>query len=340
MSWNCFLIVVSVMICLSFISCHKEDLKAESYLEIPRGFPMPFFPEDNTFTNDRFLLGRDLFYDPILSIDSSISCASCHKQELAFSDGLRISEGVMSRMGTRNAPSLTNVAYHPYFLREGGVPSLEMQIAVPIQEHNEFDHNILLIAEKLNASSKYVDLSYKAYNRLPDPFVITRAIACFERALISGDSPYDHYLNGDQNAISTSAKNGLRLFNSNELKCSQCHATFNFTNYQFENNGLYEVYTDEGRMRFTGMESDRALFKVPSLRNVELTSPYMHDGSIGSLEAVIDHYASGSKNHPHKSKLINGFKITDDEKEDLINFLKTLTDNNFISNEKFKNHEK
>jgi cytochrome c peroxidase len=318
------------------LSCQKEEIKKESYLEIPAGFPMPSFPADNEFTDERFVLGRALFYDPVLSIDSSISCSSCHKPELSFTDARAFSEGVMNRLGDRNAPSLANVAYHPYFLREGGVPTLEMQVGVPIQEHNEFDHNILLIAEKLNANKNYVDMSLKAYNRLPDAFVITRSIACFERALISGNSAYDRFVRGDSSALSASSKNGLRLFNSPDLNCNQCHSSFNFTNYAFENNGLYEIYADPGRMRLTGNESDRALFKVPSLRNVEWTAPYMHDGSKKTLEDVIDHYASHFKNHPHKSNLIKGFTISTSEKKDLINFLKSLTDYKFISNDNFK----
>ncbi len=328
---------IGIIILLIFISsCQHEEIKTESYLDLPFGFPTPSFPTDNEFNDSRFLLGRKLFYDPILSRDSTISCSSCHRPEFAFTDRKKVSEGIMGRFVTRNSPSLANVVYHPYLLREGGVPTLEMQVGVPIQEHNEFDDNILLIADKLNRQAVYREMSLHAYDRIPDPFVITRAIATFERALLSGNSTYDKFINGDSNTISTSAKNGLKLFNSPELKCNQCHTGFNFTNYAFINNGLYENDPDEGRMRLTGKEEDRSLFKVPSLRNVEITFPYMHDGSINTLEEIIEHYASGGKNNPHKSPLIFGFTITDQEKKDLLNFLKSLTDNQFNNNLKYR----
>lgn len=336
MNWKpgigCVFLFAFVLIC----SCQKEETKSNTYFDLPTGFPIPSFPTDNEFNESRFLLGRKLFYDPILSRDSTISCSSCHKPEFAFTDRKIVSEGIMSRIGTRNAPSLGNVVYHPYLLREGGVPTLEMQVGVPIQEHNEFDDNILLIADKLNRQAVYKEMSLHAYDRLPDPFVITRAIATFERALLSGNSPYDKFINGDSSALTISANNGLKLFNSPELKCNQCHTGFNFTNYAFINNGLYENDPDEGRMRLTGKEEDRSLFKVPSLRNVEITFPYMHDGSINTLEEIIEHYASGGKNNPHKSPLVSGFTISSKEKIDLINFLKSLTDTYFINNINFR----
>ena len=179
-------------------------------------------------------------------------------------------------------------------------------------------------------------MSLQAYDRIPDPFVITRSIATFERALLSGNAPYDKFINGDLNALSRSAQNGLKLFNSPDLKCNQCHSGFNFTNYAFQNNGLYENDPDMGRMRLTNKEEDRSLFKVPSLRNVEVTFPYMHDGSINTIEEIIEHYASGGKANPHKSLLITGFTIDDQQKNDLINFLKSLTDTHFINNLNFR----
>lgn len=324
-----------LLICFIFMACEPEHPEKPDYLNIPEGFPDMEFPSDNQFSFARFELGRKLFFDPVLSRDSTISCASCHRPELAFTDGRRFSLGVDLRSGHRNAPSLANVGYHPYFLREGGVPTLEMQILVPIQEHNEFDENILVIAEKLNRSKLYRELSLNAYGKLPDPFVITRSIACFERALVSGNSSFDQYLHGDSKAISESALRGYQLFKSDSLNCIKCHSGFNFTNYEFLNNGLYEVYNDGGRMRVTGREEDRSLFKVPSLRNVAITAPYMFDGSYESLEQVIEHYASGGKNNPQKSKLINGFHISNEDKMDLIHFLQSLSDEQFISNPNF-----
>lgn len=323
-------------------SCKNEENIEPSYvpdlMDIPQGFPEINFPEGNEFTIARWELGKKLFFDPVLSADSSISCASCHQPKLAFSDDVPFSLGVENRIGTRNSPTLANVAYHPYFTREGGVPTLEMQILVPIQEHNEFDFNIVLIAERLVNDSIYVLMSKKAYDRTPDHFVITRALACFERSLLSGYSPYDQYTNYDKkNALTDSEIRGMNLFFSEKTNCSNCHSDFNFSNYTFENNGLYEEYEDVGRFRLTGEESDIALFKTPSLRNIELTAPYMHDGSMNSLEEVIDHYNSGGRNHPHKNQLIQPLHLTEFEKTDLVHFLKSLTDETFINNKLFNN---
>lgn len=325
-----------------FASCHEDLIEPvhmpPSFMEIPKGFDPFDVPDDNLFTQERWELGKKLFYDPVMSLDSTISCSSCHQAELAFSDDVSFSLGVEDRLGTRNSPSLANVAYHPYYTREGGVPTLEMQILVPIQEHNEFDFNIVLLAERLTRDSTYVSMSKRAYDREPDAFVITRALANFERSLLSGYSPYDQFENyGDMTALTNSEINGMSLFFSERTNCSACHSGFNFTNYSFENNGLYEEYPDVGRFRLTGEEEDIAKFKVPSLRNVELTAPYMHDGSILTLEELIEHYNTGGKNHPHKSSLIKPLNLTDTEKKELVLFLKALTDMSFIHNPLFHN---
>lgn len=305
-------------------------------MEVPEGFPDIPYPADNAFTEARWQLGKQLFFDPIMSADVSISCASCHQPELAFSDDRAFSPGVAQRPGTRNSPSLANVAYHPYYTREGSVPTLEMQVLVPIQEHNEFDFNILLIAERLRADSTYFQMALDAYGREPDPYVITRALACFERSLISGNSAYDQHQRGEKN-LSPSGLRGQELFFSERTQCSSCHGGFNFTNYAFANNGLYTDYPDPGRFRFTGEEEDRAKFKTSSLRNVDLTAPYMHDGSLPTLEAVVDHYSSGGKDHPNKSPLLQPLLLSEQEKEDLVAFLQSLSDPLFIENPIFKN---
>lgn len=321
------------------LACERVVVEqpVDSILAIPKGFPVPNYPDDNEITMDRWLLGKKLFYDPVMSKDMTVSCSSCHLPEHAFTDAKNVSEGIEDRLGNRNSPTLANIAYHPYLTREGGVPSLEMQILVPIQEHAEFDFNILLIAERLNADSTYVNASWKAYDRAPDPFVITRAISCFERTLMSGNSNYDKFINGETTALTVKEINGKNLFFSERLACSQCHNGFNFTNYTFENNGLYDKYTDPGRFRLTDDTTDIALFKVPTLRNIAVTAPYMHDGSIGSLEEVVDHYNSGGKNHVHKSPLIKPLLLTHHEREALIAFLRTLTDHEFLSNPNFRN---
>ncbi len=282
----------------------------ETLLPIPAGFPYPPMPTNNLLSEARIALGKQLFSDPILSRDSTVSCASCHHSNHAFSDTVAFSLGVDQLIGTRNSPSLINVAYHPHLLREGGIATLEQQVLVPIQEHNEFDFNIVLISERLQADPNYVQLSQRAYRRAPDHFVITRAIAAYERTLISGNSPYDQYFyQGDSSALSASALNGWHLFDQ-VLSCSSCHSGFNFSNYAFENNGLYEIYPDSGRIRLTGLPEDRARFKVPSLRNVAVTAPYMHDGSLASLEAVLTHYQTGGKPHENKSPLLEPFTLT------------------------------
>lgn len=304
----------------------------EKLLVAPIGFPEIPVPDDNKFSEARWLLGRKLFYDPIMSVDSSISCSSCHMAQYAFSDTAALSLGAAKALGTRNAPTLTNVAYHPYFTRDGGVPTLEMQILVPIQEHNEFNFNIVLIAERMQQDTSYVKMSRAAYEREPDHFVITRALGCFERTLISGNSRYDQHFLQEKKVLSEEELRGKELFFSERVGCNNCHSGFNFTNYSFENNGLYITYADSGRIRFTNKEADRALFKVPTLRNVALTAPYMHDGSISSLEAVVDHYSSGGKQHRHKSHHIKPLNLNPGEKDQLVAFLQSLTDEDFVNN--------
>ena len=321
---------------ISFIKVGGEKSIDPYVLEIPEGFPAPVIPEDNQLTEDRIELGRMLFYDPVLSVDSTVSCASCHKQDLGFADDVKISPGVQGRLAQRNAPTLTNVVYNPTVLFDGHLETLELQILVPIQEHAEFAHNIVDIAAILSKDSIYSNLSWQAYNRKIDPFVITRSISSFERTLISGNSIYDQAVFQKKDVMSKSEKRGMDLF-FNKLHCAECHSGFNFTNYTTQNNGLYEVYADTGRMRVTKIESDRAMFKVPTLRNIELTAPYMHDGSITTLQEVIEHYESGGKDHKNKSDKIKPFKLTKKEKKDLINFLKCLTDESFIQNEQFSN---
>lgn len=325
-----------VIFSFSIISCSLFNSRTNKIIsQVPNSFPEVIYPEGNEYTKERWELGKKLFYDNILSIDSSISCASCHKPEFAFSDNRALSPGVFNRPGKRNAPSLTNVAYHPYFLREGGVPTLEMQVLVPIQEENEFNHNIVEIGKLLKQIPEYVKLSKIAYNREPDYFVITRALGVFERTLISGNSKYDKYLKKEIDLTATE-KEGMDLFFSNKTSCSSCHSGFNFSNYSFQNTGLYNEYNDIGRMRFTKDSSDLSLFKVPSLRNIEVTGPYMHDGSINTLEQVVEHYNSGGHTNSNKSKLIKPLQLTKEEKQSLVAFLKTLTDEEFISNQKFR----
>jgi cytochrome c peroxidase len=332
-------IILLVGLVLLF-SCSKKDLPAiienediEAELtRVPEGFESILYPEDNPFTLSKWELGKKLFYDPVLSVDFSISCATCHKPELAFSDDQATTNGVENRPGTRNSPSLTNVAYHPYYTREGGVPTLEMQILIPIQEHNEFGFNIVEACERLKEITEYVEMTEDAFGTEMTPFALTRALATFERTLISGNSPYDLHNRGDA-SLSSSALKGMTLFNSSKTNCSSCHSGFNFTDYSFRNNGYDSG--DIGRMRLTLDSADYAHFKVPSLRNIELTVPYMHDGSFSSLREVINHYNAGGSSDL-KDPLLQPLGLSDSEIGDIINFLKSLTDQEFISNKNFQ----
>lgn len=338
------LVILSISLfcaCAMMYSCKKDpiiNIAENEIVDIPMGFPFIDFPADNNFTKERWELGKKLFFDKQLSKNNTVSCASCHKQEFAFSDNVALSSGDNNAIGTSNAPTLANVAYHPYYTRAGGVPTLEMQILVPIQEHNEFNTNMIDIVEKLKQINTYQSMAQTAYNRELDAFVITRALATFERSLISGNSRFDNYFyKGISTALNESEQRGLSLFNSSKTNCSSCHSGFNFTNYAFENNGLYINYADSGRMRLTQLPQDRAKFKVPTLRNIALTAPYMHNGSFNTLDEVIEHYNSGGKNHINKSNLIKPMGLNVQEKQDLINFLNSLNDNKFIQNKNLSN---
>ena len=306
-----------------------------SMLIVPNHFPDLEFPEENTFTNARWELGKKLFFDPIMSRDSSLSCASCHLPELAFSHDVAISPGVDGVLGFRNSPTLANVGYLPYFMREGGVPTLEMQIAVPVQEHAELDFSIPEIVDRTLLVPEYVAMADEAYGREFDAWVLTRAIATFERSLVSGNSPYDQYANGDLSALSPVERAGMELFFSDETHCSSCHSGFNLTGSGLENNGLYALYPDSGRYRLTGDPEDIGVFKVPTLRNVEVTAPYMHDGSKPDLMSVLEHYNEGGQQHFNQSDLIEPLGLTEDQLNQLEAFLLSLTDTQFLTDDRF-----
>tara|TARA_B100001094_G_C18192096_1_gene807989 strand:- start:3230 stop:4219 length:990 start_codon:yes stop_codon:yes gene_type:complete len=318
-----FFVVTTIF--LSFINNNNH-----SYIAIPIGFPIPEIPEDNKLNKERIHLGKKLFFDKILSRDSSISCASCHRPEYAFTDGLKKAVGIKNRSVTRNTPTLTNIVYNENFLRDGVNPSLEAQVLVPIHEKNEFDFHILLVAERLKKKPEYLDLFEKAYGGIPTPKLITKAIASYERTLISGNSRYDQYVYQNKKyALSSSEIKGLNLFN--ELYCVSCHSGFNFSNGEIVSNGLYEKYEDIGKMRVSLKEIDNGCFKVPTLRNIALTAPYMHDGSLQSLEEVIDHYMKGGNDHRNKHSFIKPFILSKTDRNNLVSFLKSLTDSSFTA---------
>ncbi|MBK8503749.1 MAG: cytochrome-c peroxidase [Saprospiraceae bacterium] len=283
--WNLFYGICYLLL-FSNLGCQEKSYS----LNIPTDFPDPSIPEDNVPNVVRVQLGKKLFFDTQCSLDSTIACSSCHLPERAFTDGQVTSPGIYGRRGKRNTPSLLNAAYLGLVNKDGGVIKLDIQPLVPIEDENEMGISILKLAERLSQDPEYVQLSQEAYGRAPDPYVITRALSSFVRTLYSGDSYLDQYSQGDATALSSIAIAGKKLFESERLNCTACHHGFNFTNNAFENNGLYINYQDIGRALITLDSSDTGKFRVPSLRNVAITAPYMHDGSLGTLEDVIDHY--------------------------------------------------
>jgi cytochrome c peroxidase len=326
--------------CISVVNaCKPNDHKQQEIvpketgnevieLNYPKYFPKPEIPLDNLPTKNRIALGKQLFFDPILSRDSTISCGSCHIPEQKFQDNKRFSTGIQGRVGKRNAPSIINIAYQDFFFFwDGGVSTLELQVLAPIENHLEMDMDPLQVVERLKKQPNYVAKFKEAYGTEPTPFALTRAIANFERSIIGGTSKFDRYDSiANPNVFNESEKRGMDLFFNETGDCFHCHGGFNFTDNSFHNTGLYEVYPDSGRALVTGIFLQVGSFKSPSLRNVALTAPYMHDGSLATLEEVLEHYNTGGKKHPFKSKLMRPLGLTEQDKKDLINFLKTLSD--------------
>ncbi|GAB5538743.1 MAG: cytochrome-c peroxidase [Salibacteraceae bacterium] len=288
------------------------------------------YPKENPQTAEKIELGRRLFFDPILSLDSSVSCASCHKPKFAFADTVSVSPGVKGRIGFRNAPTLLNTAHYPHFMSEGGVKSLELQVLAPLEDHNEMSMPVFEACERLNGIAEYQRMFKLVWNDSATPFTLTRSIAAFERTLLSSGSRYDRYAKGDIAALTNLERIGLELFESNRLQCAQCHSGVLFTSLGFENNGLDSVYEDNGRFRLTVDTNDLGKFKVPSLRNIALTSPYMHDGRFQSLGEVIDHYDLGGTGHVNQSDKVKPLRLKDAEKKALESFLMSLTDTALI----------
>lgn len=321
--WSAFLFIAT--------GCETDD-PIPYELKIPSWFPEMAIPPDNQLTQARIDLGRKLFYEPLLSSDSSVSCGACHQQELAFTDGLPKSMGVDGVIGLRNAPTLANVGYAPRLFHDGGVSDLELQSQQPIFSPEEMNFSIAGFLERIADDEEYRWMFNEAYGREPDAFGITRAIASFERTFISGNSRFDHYTyQGMETALSEQELRGKTLFFSDGTKCATCHQPPLFTNYAYENIGLYLNYADSGRARISHLPEDRGRFKVPTLRNIELTAPYMHDGSMQSLEQVVVHFNSGGVGHPNQSADILPLNLTAQQQADLVAFLRTLTDQQFLT---------
>jgi len=306
---------------LALLACAPEP-SSELLSELAT-WPQMEYPTDNEPDNQKIALGERLFFDPILSIDSSISCASCHKEVYGFADGLAISPGVDGRLGKRNSPSLWNVGYQPYFMREGGVPTLEMQVLVPVQEHSEMAFNMVLLAQRLNANTAYKNDFLEAFGDSASAYTITRALAQYERTLIQEPTAFDEYVRGGNAALSTVAKKGFELFYG-KAGCDGCHSGPLMTNFGFYNNGTQISTDDYGRAELTLDSTDFYLFKVPSLRKVTLTAPYMHDGSLLSLRDVLEQYNDGGVGHDYTSDAIAPLNLNESELVALEEFLSTL----------------
>lgn len=250
---------------------------------------------------------------------------------MAFTDGVPLSEGVNGHFALRNAIGLLNVADAPTMMFDAHIPSLEEQALVPIRDTNEMGGiDLRELLSRLNKNQEYVSLARKGFNKdSVDLIVLTQALSEFQRTLVSKNSKLDQFRRGEV-SLSDSESNGYKIFN--ELNCVECHSGENFTTYQAENNGMVaDLKKDLGRFRIHLDSSDIGKFKVPSLRNIELTAPYFHDGSVATLDSLIDLYATGGNKNVNQHIAIQPFSLNDKEKSDLISFLKTLTDTTYLS---------
>lgn len=342
---------------------------------LPPNFPVPAVPADNPMSEAKFQLGRFLFYERKLSGDGVFSCASCHRQDLAFTDAAEVSTGATGQLTARNAPSLVNSAYpatltwvNPHLL------SLEAQMETPLfatdpVEMGVNDSNRAIVLQRFENDANYRQRFADAFPGEASPINfsnIIKAISTFQRALLSGDSKFERYQRGTA-VLNASEERGRQLFNSEKAECFHCHGSFNFSDQVnflgarpaenlFHNTGLYNIggtgafpANNRGLIEFTGVASDMGQFRAPSLFNVGVTAPYMHDGSIATLEQVLDFYASGGRNiisgpfagdgrlSPFKSDLIALIDLNEQDKADLVAFLKTLTDDSLLTNARFSN---
>jgi cytochrome c peroxidase len=315
-------------------SCNEEELEPVTDLQqIPSWFPSMDIPQENELTQARIDLGRKLFYDKRLSRDETVSCGNCHKPELAFTDGIPVSVGIDDRIGLRNTPTLANIGYTDVMFMDGGVQTLELQAQSPIFTAHEMDFTIAAFLQRISTDETYADMFQAAYGMEPNAFGISRSIAAFERTFISGYSRFDAFeYQNDTQALSDSEKRGRELFLSDRASCADCHVPPLFTNFEFENIGLYTTYSDSGRARITQFSTDNGKFKVPTLRNVSVTAPYMHDGSFSSLEQVVGHFNVGGVGHANQNPLVRPLNLTQQEIDDLVAFLSALTDERFLSN--------
>ncbi len=316
-------------------SCSPNDTKPELKFEKPAHFPAILYNlSQNPISRAGFELGRALFYDPLLSRDGSISCADCHQQSAAFTHhGHDLSHGIEDRLGTRNSPPIMNLAWHPVFMWDGGIPNLDLQPIAPIENHLEMDEKLSRVLEKLRGSPKYRALFKKAFGN--EEITTERFLKAFSQFMImcvSADSRYDRFRMG-KIRLTDEEMQGMQIV---EQKCGSCHSGELFSNFGFADIGLSG--SDYGLALITLADSDKYHFKTPSLRNLKFTAPYMHDGRFYTLEEVLEHYSSGQMIdrptlHPiFRKNPRRAIPLSEDEKTKILAFLNTLNDTAFTKN--------
>jgi cytochrome c peroxidase len=299
----------------------------------PLGLPPIFWPDENPFTPQKAELGKLLFFDKRLSSDGTISCATCHAPSMAFTDRAPVSTGLKSQQGGRNAPTVINRAFSTLQFWDGRASSLEDQakgpLANPIEmtldDHPDIAHHH--VVERLQAVPGYVKRFEQAFGKTDFAIdQVAKAIATFERTVLSANSPYDRYQAGDQNAMTAEQVRGMNIF-FKKAACDSCHLGFNFTDGSYMNVGIGmdKPKPDFGRFLVTQKEEDKGAFKTPTLREIEHTFPYMHDGSLKTLEEVVEHYDKGGIPNPNLSPRMKLLHLTGQEKKELVSFLKALS---------------
>ena len=328
--------LIVLLLMVSFASSAYKLMDTVNFI-VPKGWPEPEYDfTKNPLTTEKIALGRALFYDPILSRDSTISCATCHSPYSAFTHiDHQFSHGIDNKLGKRNAPSLMNLAWNNSFMWDGAVKHLDMQALAPMSNPDEMDESIKHVVGKLQANKLYPKLFLNAFG----DSIITgehtlKAISQFMLTLVSCNAKYDSVMRGES-TFSQQEKNGYTLFQAN---CALCHREPLFTNNKFENNGLPmdTSLNDIGRMRITQDSTNYLQFKVPSLRNIQFSYPYMHDGRFARLQQVLNHYTNGIVRGKTLSKQLDKpIVLSSNEKVDIIAFLYTLSDKEFLLNDKF-----
>ncbi len=306
-------------------------------IKAPLGLPPVPIPADNPPTAETIALGRRLYYDATLSVDNTVACATCHHPRFGFTDGKQFSEGVKGQKGGRNAPTVLNAAYWTTQFWDGRAPSLEKQAEGPVQNPIEMAHTLEGVVRRLTADASYRSAFDKAFGPGPITYEkVGKAIASFERTVISANSPFDHYFyGGNKSALSTSAQRGLEVFrNPKKGNCTACHTIGEknalFTDNKFHNIGVGAntrgELADLGRYNVSKNEADKGAFKTPTLRNIAKTGPYMHDGSLKTLKDVVDFYVGGGNSNPFRDKDIRVLDfLTGQERAGLVAFLESLT---------------